>query len=232
MEVILGRSTTLTSTLGFGPMFINKNLLETVRFMRCTDPKRWKLKLPERYPRYGNLSCNSVPIFNRITTNQLPLRYNITKSSVAVTRYCDSKQCTKDDTQEPQKKLSVFAKMKQLTKDYWHVLVPVHIITSVGWVAIFYVTIKNGVNIAKIMEFMHFGQKYLDMVQNSRAGNWALTYALYKMFTPLRYTVTIGLTTMTIRQLSKSGLVKPLPWGKQRQVTPKPACDALYNRIK
>ncbi|KAF3425536.1 hypothetical protein E2986_11043 [Frieseomelitta varia] len=47
-------------------------------------------------------------------------------------------------------------------------------------------------------------------VNNSNVGNWALTYLLYKIFTPLRYTVTIGCTTMAIKQLSKSGMVKPL----------------------
>lgn len=35
-------------------------------------------------------------------------------------------------------------------------------------------------------------EKYIDMIRNSDAGNWAVTYALYKVFTPLRYTVTVG----------------------------------------
>lgn len=108
-----------------------------------------------------------------------------------------------------------------MTKDYWHILVPVHIVTSAGWVGLFYATIKNGVDIIKIMELLNFSEKYLEMVRNSSAGNWAITYALYKIFTPLRYTVTVGLTTMTIRQLSKSGIVKPLPFGKQAQIIPK-----------
>nr|XP_033333533.1 uncharacterized protein C18orf19 homolog A isoform X1 [Megalopta genalis] len=221
MEVILGRSTRLISTLGLGPTFLTKNFLESVRFIRCTDPKRWKFKLSERYPRYGNFSCNSVPLFNRITTNQLPYRYNIAKCSIPVTHYCGSKQTDKNVPAYQPQKLSIFAKMKQMTKDYWHVLIPVHVVTSIGWVAVFYATIKNGVDIVKIMEFLHFGRDYLDMVRNSSAGNWALTYALYKIFTPLRYTVTVGLTTMAIGRLSKLGYVKPLSFGKQRQIIPK-----------
>ncbi|XP_078052803.1 protein FAM210A-like isoform X2 [Augochlora pura] len=232
MEVILGRSTRLISTLGLGPTFLTKNFLESVRFIRCTDPKRWKFKLSERYPRYGNFSCNSVPLFNRITTNQLPYRYNIAKCSIPVTHYCGSKQNGKDVPGYEPQKLSIFAKMKQMTKDYWHILIPVHVVTSIGWAALFYATIKNGVDIVKIMEFLRFGQDYLDMVRNSSAGNWALTYALYKIFTPLRYTVTVGLTTISIRRLAKLGYVKPLTFGKKPQIIPKAAYDTLYNRIK
>ena len=223
MDVILGRSMRFTTALGFSPMFVTKNFLDSVRFVQCTDPRRWKLKLSERYPRYGNLSRNYAPFINHITSHELPFRYNVHRSGVPMARYSDSKHTAKECStkSEPPKKLSVFAKMKQMTKDYWHVLVPVHIVTSLGWVAIFYATIKNGVDIVKLMEYLNFSEKYLDMVKHSGAGNWALTYALYKIFTPLRYTVTIGLTTMAIRQLSKSGLVKPLPFGKQPQVVHK-----------
>ncbi|XP_076240688.1 protein FAM210A-like isoform X2 [Calliopsis andreniformis] len=221
MEVILGRSMRFASTLGFNPMFVTKNCLESVRFMQYANTRRWKLKLCERYPRYGNLSRNSVPFFNRIP-HELPIKYNVSRNDIPVAKYCDSKQSRSDNlSAEPQKKVSVFVKMKQMTKDYWHILVPVHIITSLGWVAIFYLTIKNGVDIVKLLEVMNFSEKYLEMIKNSSAGNWALTYALYKIFTPFRYTLTIGLTTMAIKQLAKSGLVKPLPFGKQRQVVPK-----------
>lgn len=221
MEVILGRSSRLISTLGFGQTILTKNFLESVRFIRCTDPKRWKFKLSERYPHYENFSCNSVPLFNRITTIQLPYSCNIAKCSIPVTHYCGFKQNGTDVHSGQQQKQSIFAKMKQMTKDYWHILVPVHIITSAGWVGLFYATIKNGVDIIKLMELLNLSEKYLDMIRNSSAGNWALTYALYKIFTPFRYTVTVGLTTMTIRQLSKSGIVKPLPFGKQAQIIPK-----------
>lgn len=50
----------------------------------------------------------------------------------------------------------------------------------------------SGVDIVNLMELVHLNQKYIDMVKSSSAGNWALTYVLYKIFTPLRYTVTIG----------------------------------------
>lgn len=152
-------------------MFVTKNFLDSVRFVQCTDPRRWKLKLSgrfhrdhsnavdissgtcimvvrwisERYPRYENLSRNYVPFINHVTSHELPFRYNVQRSSAPMARYSDLKHTTKEccAKSEPPKKLSVFAKMKQMTKDYWHVLVPVHIVTSLGWVAIFYATIKK-----------------------------------------------------------------------------------------
>ncbi|KAI4500405.1 hypothetical protein M0802_004367 [Mischocyttarus mexicanus] len=122
----------------------------------------------------------------------------------------DSKKQSNDESNIPlpDKKLSIFQRMKQLTKDYWYILMPVHIVTSIGWVAIFYVTVKNGVDVVAIMEHLNLSEKYLDMLRNSGAGNWAIIYALYKICTPARYAVTIGGTTMSIRYLNRLGYLK------------------------
>lgn len=50
----------------------------------------------------------------------------------------------------------------------------------------------SGVDVIDLMEYVHMPQKYIDIIKNSNAGHWAVTYALYKIFTPLRYTVTVG----------------------------------------
>jgi len=49
------------------------------------------------------------------------------------------------------------------------------------------------VDIVQLLEFMNFSEKYINVVRNSSAGDLAITYALYKIFTPIRYTVTVGL---------------------------------------
>lgn len=43
----------------------------------------------------------------------------------------------------PSAKPSLFQRMKQMTKDYWHILVPVHLVTSAGWMSIFYIAAKK-----------------------------------------------------------------------------------------
>lgn len=62
----------------------------------------------------------------------------------------------------------------------------------------FFLYISSGVDIAQLLEYMNFSEKYIDLVRNSSAGSWAITYALYKIFTPLRYTVTVGMLIFLI----------------------------------
>lgn len=42
-------------------------------------------------------------------------------------------------------------------------------------------------------------------------GYIAVAYAMYKVATPLRYTVTLGGTTVSINYLRKWGYIKPVP---------------------
>ena len=49
----------------------------------------------------------------------------------------------KEDVATPPPKLSLFQKFKSMYRDYWYVLVPVHVVTSVGWIGSFYYLIKR-----------------------------------------------------------------------------------------
>lgn len=122
-----------------------------------------------------------------------------------------------EDTSTKVQKPSLIAKMKQLSRDYWHILLPVHIVTSMGWIAILYAAIKYGVDIVKILEYINLSEKYLESLRNSSAGNWAMVYVLYKICTPLRYTITVGCTTMAIGYLSKRNYLKASSFKKPLQ---------------
>lgn len=77
------------------------------------------------------------------------MKQDINKNGIILAYYSDLKQSSEGDCQKPQteQKLSVFQKMKQMAKDYWHVLIPVHVITSIGWVAIFYTAVRKYVQL-------------------------------------------------------------------------------------
>ena len=47
-------------------------------------------------------------------------------------------------------------------------------------------------DIVGILESLNLSEKYLETLRNSSAGHWAFVYALYKIFTPIRYTITVG----------------------------------------
>lgn len=104
------------------------------------------LNFVDRYPRYKIASYNTSGLVNRVLAQRRLLRQDAGRDSIIFTYYSDLKQSPKDEpAQKPQaeQKVSVFQKMKQMTKDYWHVLIPVHVVTSLGWVAIFYTAVRK-----------------------------------------------------------------------------------------
>lgn len=48
-----------------------------------------------------------------------------------------------DNISQPPEKQNVFKRLKQLTKEYWHILIPVHLVTSIGWVTVFFIAAKK-----------------------------------------------------------------------------------------
>jgi len=93
-------------------------------------------------------------------------------------------------------------------KDYWYVMIPVHVVTSVGWLGGFYVMCKSGLDVPGILAALGASEAYLETISQSQYTYIALSYACYKVATPARYTVTIGGTTYAIRRLTEMGVLK------------------------
>ncbi|XP_068083271.1 uncharacterized protein C18orf19 homolog A isoform X2 [Anabrus simplex] len=116
-----------------------------------------------------------------------------------------------DQPQNEVKKVGLVQKFKQMYRDYWYVLVPVHLVTSIGWFGGFYYLAKSGVDVVALLESMGVSERFIDPLKDSKAGYIALAYALYKIATPIRYTVTLGGTTLSIKYLEGHGYIKPIP---------------------
>ncbi|KAK4327229.1 hypothetical protein Pmani_002285 [Petrolisthes manimaculis] len=114
-----------------------------------------------------------------------------------------------------EKKLSLVQKFKLMYKQYWYVLIPVHVVTSIVWYGSFFIAAKSGVDIVPVLEKLGAGEKILSHLQNSNAGYYAIAYAMYKIATPARYTITLGGTTISINYLKKHGYIKPVPSPEQ-----------------
>lgn len=159
MDVILIRGLRFSSDLRNVPTLLTKCFplsacscrIETTRwrtaqiFRTSTSTVRSikLISLAERYPLYRVASRNSLGLVNHILACQRSLSKDVNKNGITLAYYSDFKQDSKANCQKPQaeQKLSVFQKMKQMTKDYWHILIPVHIVTSIGWIAIFYTAV-------------------------------------------------------------------------------------------
>lgn len=130
------------------PCYVETTRWKTARIFRTSTNTVRSIKLvslAERYPLYRIASRNSLGLVNHILACQRSLKESVNKNGITLAYYSDFKQKPEHDCQKLQveQKISVFQKMKQMTKDYWHVLIPVHVVTSIGWVAIFYTAVRK-----------------------------------------------------------------------------------------
>lgn len=58
---------------------------------------------------------------------------------------------------------------------------------------------------------MHFNETMVAKLRDSSLGHAAIAYLCYKIVTPVRYTVTLGGTTLSIKYLSQWGYIRPVP---------------------
>ncbi|XP_017078070.1 protein FAM210A [Drosophila eugracilis] len=107
--------------------------------------------------------------------------------------------------------MGLFAKFKHMYKQYWYVLIPVHVFTSVGWFGGFYYLSKSGVDVPALLQYVHLSENIIEKVQGSDMGHYAIAYLCYKVATPLRYALTLGCTTVSIKYLVQHGYIKPMP---------------------
>ncbi|KAM6972981.1 uncharacterized protein C18orf19 homolog A [Aplochiton taeniatus] len=117
--------------------------------------------------------------------------------------------------------MGLVQRFKRTLKQYGKVLVPVHLVTSSLWVGTFYYAAMKGVNIVPFIEAVGFPQRLIDLLQNSQGGYALTTYAMYKMATPARYTVTLGGTSLCVKYLRRHGYMS----------TPPPVKDYLQGRM-
>ncbi|KAG8222963.1 hypothetical protein J437_LFUL000258 [Ladona fulva] len=114
-------------------------------------------------------------------------------------------------TDNEEKKPTLLQRFKQMYRDYWYVLVPVHVATSIVWYGSFYYIAKSGVDVPALLESMGLSESIVSPLRDSSAGHLAVAYAMYKVATPARYTVTLGGTTISINYLKQWGYIKPIP---------------------
>uniref|UniRef100_G3UQ11 Family with sequence similarity 210 member A n=1 Tax=Meleagris gallopavo TaxID=9103 RepID=G3UQ11_MELGA len=120
------------------------------------------------------------------------------------------------------KSISLAQRFKKTFKQYGKVMIPVHLVTSTVWFGSFYYAAIKGVNVVPFLELIGLPDSIVDILKNSQSGNALTAYALYKIATPARYTVTLGGTSFTVKYLRKSGYMS----------TPPPVKEYLQDRME
>lgn len=110
-----------------------------------------------KYSSFGSMqhSCTLMPISHLSTKMNTSVLLNdrisrtvlssnlgnnsLLKSNLTTSKWCLNTPNEKNvpDSEQP-KKLGIVARFKELAKKYWYVLIPVHVITSAGWLGGFY----------------------------------------------------------------------------------------------
>jgi len=119
-----------------------------------------------------------------------------------------------------------------MLRNYWYVLVPVHVATSIVWYGSFYVMCKSGLDVVGMMEAIGIGEKILNPLRSSDVGYYALAYAMYKIATPARYTVTVGGTGYTVKILQQRGILTAKEVKEQIKDTADDLKDDVKERIE
>lgn len=74
-----------------------------------------------------------------------------------------------------------------------------------------FLILYSGIDIVALLESWNFSERITNPLKDSSMGYIAISYALYKIATPVRYTITLGGTTISINYLKKWGYIKPVP---------------------
>ncbi|XP_022407091.1 protein FAM210A isoform X1 [Delphinapterus leucas] len=118
--------------------------------------------------------------------------------------------------------ISLYQRFKKTFRQYGKVLIPVHLITSGVWFGTFYYAAIKGVNVVPFLELIGLPDSVVNILKNSQSGNALTAYALFKIATPARYTVTLGGTSFTVKYLRSRGYMS----------TPPPVKEYLQDRME
>ncbi|KAI3361505.1 hypothetical protein L3Q82_013649 [Scortum barcoo] len=102
-------------------------------------------------------------------------------------------------------------RFKKTFKQYGKVMIPVHLLTSSVWFGTFYYAAMNGVNVVPFLELIGLPESLVGLLRDSSSGYALTAYAMYKIATPARYTVTLGGTSLSVQYLRKHGYLSTPP---------------------
>jgi hypothetical protein len=124
----------------------------TLRLLRAAP--KWGFEYPKNFNRIFRSTSNSI---NRRLLGQNTFSRQLSVSNVVRKQIENPKQAVDnvasvDEKEkvtptvvpdEPEKKLGLVARFKKMYKEYWYVLLPVHVVTSAAWLGGFYYVSKR-----------------------------------------------------------------------------------------
>ncbi|XP_062848524.1 uncharacterized protein C18orf19 homolog B [Trichomycterus rosablanca] len=208
-------------------------MLQRVLYPAAVSLRSVCLDLSFRDPLYRshirNVNLSTVRCFSSSTvsrtpeSHKTPTKFKPAPSAAqnhAGTPTDTSPQCDIDPLQD--KSIGLYQRFKKTFKQYGKVMVPVHLITSTVWFGSFYYAAMKGVNLVPFLEYIGLPDKVVSVLRDSQGGYALTAYAMYKLATPARYTVTLGGTSLSVQYLRKHGYLS----------TPPPVSEYLQDKME
>jgi len=99
----------------------------------------------------------------------------------------------------------IIQRFKDTYKQHGKVLVAVHLATSAVWFGTFFYAAASGIDVVPFLKWIGASDSIIRPFTLPGVGNAAVAYLIYKIATPLRYTVTILGTRQAVIMLRRSG---------------------------
>jgi len=101
---------------------------------------------------------------------------------------------------------SLMARFKQMLKDYWYIIIPVEIGTSIIWYAGIFLSLKSGVDLVNILSSIGVSEENLAKLPaaGGDAGYHALAFVCYKIISPIRHGLSLGISAAVVSGLEKT----------------------------
>lgn len=174
--------------------------------------------------------CCCAPHFTRHTTNHRWLLTSASSRAALPSKPPDDKSDPPSPDSEQaadvdplqDNSMGLFQRFKKTFKQYGKVMIPVHLVTSSVWFGTFYYAAMKGVNVVPFLELIGLPESIVGLLRDSSSGYALTAYAMYKIATPARYTVTLGGTSLSVQYLRKHGYMS----------TPPPVKEYIQDRME
>ncbi|XP_054720058.1 protein FAM210B, mitochondrial-like [Uloborus diversus] len=116
-------------------------------------------------------------------------------------------QPTSEDSSD--KKPSQRARLKQAIKDYGATIIVFHVAISLTSLGICYLAISNGVDVISLLTYVGFSESITSSKLAQDGSTFAISYAVHKLFAPVRIGITLSAAPFIVRYLRKIKVIKP-----------------------
>lgn len=101
-----------------------------------TKPVKWSIVRNDTTRILASGICYQNRYYHKCDKEQVNLCFN-------PSRQCSTQQGASDKPQESEGKKGLLKRLKEMYKDYWYVVLPVHMATSCVWFGCFYYAVRR-----------------------------------------------------------------------------------------